>query len=215
MAGNVKRRPYQSSRRAAAAAQTRADVVAAARLLFSEMGFERTTLRAVADRADVSLATVKAVFSNKAGLVWAVRDVSLAGDSEPVPLEERDWYRAILAQHDPDAKLRAHAEAIAAIHSRAGEIHRIVRDAGATDEHLAALWRTEHVQRRHGMELVVRSMVAQATLRLGLDIEEAITTMWVLSSPETYWLLTDVAGWNGARYAAWLHRAMVSTLSSD
>ncbi|GAC1591987.1 MAG: hypothetical protein NVS3B21_11110 [Acidimicrobiales bacterium] len=214
MPGTVKRRPYESSRRAAAAAKTRSDVVAAARQLFSERGFDRTTLREVADCADVSLATVKALFSNKAGLVWAVRDVSLAGDGEPIPLEERDWYLAILAEHDPDAKLRAHAEAIAAIHSRAGKIHRIVRDAGATDEDLAALWSTEHVQRRHGMELVVRSMVAQATLRDGLDVEEAITTMWVLSSPETYWLLTDVAGWSGARYAAWLHHAMVSTLSS-
>jgi AcrR family transcriptional regulator len=209
MAERVKRRRYQSPRRAAAAAQTKADIVAAAHEMFLDAGYERTTLSAVAEAAGVSVATVKAIFANKPGLVWAVRDVALAGDAEPVPVEQRDWYAAVLDERDPDAKLRAFAGSVAAIHSRVADIHRLVRDASASDEEMAALWRLEHEQRRHGMEPVAESLRTQGTLRRGLPIEAAVNTLWVLSSPETYWLLTDVAGWSLDAYTTWLHRAML------
>jgi len=212
MADRVKRRPYQSPRRAAAAAQTKADIVAAAHKMFLDAGYERTTLPAVAEAAGVSVATVKAIFANKPGLVWAVRDVALAGDAERAPVEQRDWYRAILDEHDPDAKLGAFAGSVAAIHSRVADIHRLVRDASASDEEMAALWRLEHEQRRQGMEPVAESLRRQGTLRRGLDLEPAVNTLWVLSSPETYWLLTDVAGWSVATYTAWLHRAMLHAM---
>jgi AcrR family transcriptional regulator len=212
MAERVKRRRYQSPRRTAAAAQTKADIVAAAHTKFLDAGYERTTLSAVAEAAGVSVATVKAIFANKPGLVWAVRDVALAGDAEPVPVEQRDWYAAVLDERDPDAKLRAFAGSVAAIHSRVADIHRLVRDASASDEEMAALWRLEHEQRRHGMEPVAESMRTQGTLRRGLDLEAAVNTLWVLSSPETYWLLTDVAGWSLDAYTTWLHRAMLHAM---
>jgi AcrR family transcriptional regulator len=209
MPEKVKSRRYESPRRAASAVQTKADIVAAAHRIFLADGYGRTTLRAVAEAAGVSLATVKAIFANKAGLVSAVRDVALAGDAETIPLAERGWYLAILAERDPIAKLRAHADGITGVHLRATDIHRLVRDAGASDEAMARLWRLEHEQRREEMESVARSMRSQGTLRSGLKLEAAVATMWVLSSPETYWLLTDIGGWPVKRYTRWLHRAMV------
>jgi AcrR family transcriptional regulator len=212
MAKRVKRRTYDSPRRSAAAAQTKADVIEAARRLFLHEGYERTTLSAVAEAAHVSVATVKAIFANKAGLVWAVRDVALAGDAEAVALADRDWYLQILDERDPIAKLGAYAKAIAAIHLRVAKVHLLVRDAGASDREMAKLWRLEHEQRREGMAGVVRSMRSQGTLRRGLSVESAIATLWVLSDPGSYWLLTDVGRWSVKTYTAWLRRTMVDAL---
>ena len=34
------------------------------------------------------------------------RDMAIAGDDEPVPVPERDWFRAAMAQDDPAELLR-------------------------------------------------------------------------------------------------------------
>ena len=47
-------------------------IVDAARSLFAEQGYERTTLKDIVDRAGGSLATVYKVFGNKDGLLEAV-----------------------------------------------------------------------------------------------------------------------------------------------
>jgi len=212
MPRDVKTRRYDSPRRSAAAAQTKADVIEAARRLFLEEGYEQTTLGDVAKAAHVSVATVKAIFANKAGLVSAVRDVALAGDADAIALADRDWYRRILDQPDPVAKLGAHAKAIAAIHVRVANLHLLVRDAGASDTDMAKLWRLEHEQRREEMARVVRSMRSQGTLRRGLSVENATATLWVLSDPSSFWLLTDIGGWSVKTYTAWLRRTMIDAL---
>jgi len=181
MVERVKTRRYDSPRRSAAAAQTKADVIEAARRLFLHNGYEQTTLGAVAEAAQVSVATVKAIFANKAGLVSAVRDVALAGDVEAIPLADRDWYVKIVDEPDPIAKLSAYAKAITDIHLRVAQVHLLVRDAGVSDPEMAALWRLEHKQRREGMAGVVRSMRSQGTMRRGLSVETATATLWVLS----------------------------------
>jgi AcrR family transcriptional regulator len=54
----TKTRTYSSNRRAAQAAQTRADVVAAAVDCFRANGWSGTTMNAVAEKAGVSVETV-------------------------------------------------------------------------------------------------------------------------------------------------------------
>ena len=215
MGDSVKRRRYDSSRRAAAAARTRSDVVEAAHTLFVEHGYQKTTLGAVAESARVSVATVKALFANKAGLVSAVRDAALAGDAETIPLARRDWYASILDETDPVAKLTAFSKTIASIHQRVAKLHLLVRDAGASVDEMDRLWRLEHEQRREEMRGVVRSMRAQRTLRRTLSIDTAASTLWVLSDPGCFWLLTDVGGWSIARYTAWLRQTMVDALCEE
>ena len=65
-------RPYKLGARSAAVADTRARVVAAARVMFAESGFHRVSLDAVAARADVARATVYGQFGSKVGLLGAV-----------------------------------------------------------------------------------------------------------------------------------------------
>jgi AcrR family transcriptional regulator len=84
----MKTRPYQQRRRADAAADTAARILAAATALFLEGGAE-PTLEAVAARAEVSVQTVLRRFGSKDGLFQAAvedgtRRVSAARGEAPV-----------------------------------------------------------------------------------------------------------------------------------
>ncbi|WP_198318757.1 TetR/AcrR family transcriptional regulator [Pseudofrankia inefficax] len=69
--------------------RSRAAILAAARSLFGERGFERTTIRAVAARAEVDPALVMQHFGSKAALFDAASDIGLGlADVVDGPIEE-------------------------------------------------------------------------------------------------------------------------------
>ena len=80
------RRPYRSTLREEQARATRRAVVDAARDLFVEFGWARTTIDAVAARAGVSRKTVFTSVGGKAALLKLALDWALVGDDEPVPM---------------------------------------------------------------------------------------------------------------------------------
>src|SRR5487761_905337 len=69
------KRDYDSSRRRRQAAQTRADILAAAQRLFAERGYAATTIEAIAAQAEVSEATVYAGFGSKRGILLAFQQL--------------------------------------------------------------------------------------------------------------------------------------------
>src|SRR6266542_6691989 len=104
MSEDVKpRRRYDSRRRQAQAAQTRQDILAAARDAFLERGYTATTLAAVARAAGVVVETIYRGFGGKAGLLKAVVEAAVAGGAAraQVPPEQRPVIQAIRAETDP------------------------------------------------------------------------------------------------------------------
>ncbi len=69
----VKKRSYSSAVREENAAQTRVRILEAAGDLFALNGYARTTIREIADWANVAVDTVYAVFGNKARVLTALR----------------------------------------------------------------------------------------------------------------------------------------------
>src|SRR5689334_1169393 len=76
-----KKRVYQSPGREAQAAETKKRVLAAAKKLFQEEGFEFVTIDKVAKAAEVSSPTIYALFQSKRGMLRALMD-------EALPVEE-------------------------------------------------------------------------------------------------------------------------------
>src|SRR6266542_1310827 len=109
MAKPVKARAYNSPRRREQAAATRRAVLEAARRQFEEHGYAATTVAAIAADAGVSLKTVYLAFETKAGVLRALWNERLRGDSDDTPVSARDWYRAVLDEPDPVRKLRLNA----------------------------------------------------------------------------------------------------------
>src|SRR6476620_11598448 len=74
----VNKRSYSSAVRQEQAVQTRTRILDAAGDLFAANGYARTTVRAIADAANVAVDTVYAVFGTKARVLTALIDLRLA-----------------------------------------------------------------------------------------------------------------------------------------
>lgn len=101
-------------RRPVGGPDTREQILAAAGELFSELGFERTTMRAVAARADVDAALIHHYFVNKEGLLAAALVLPvdpaalLAGlDKDPEHAGEA-IVRRVLGVWEADPQTRRH-----------------------------------------------------------------------------------------------------------
>src|SRR5215813_2933816 len=113
------------SRRDEYAEATWQAVVTAARELFGEAGYSRTTVQQIARRARVSPATVYAQCGGKQGLLKTLMDAWTAG---PLVLEIIQACAAARSGHE---KLNALADGYVAIYEDSGDIIRIVTDAAA------------------------------------------------------------------------------------
>jgi AcrR family transcriptional regulator len=95
-------RRYDSTRRREQAAATRLEILEAAQRLFERDGYVATTMAAVAAEAGVALKTVYVAFETKGGLLRALWHLRLRGDEADIPIPERQWYREVIAEPDPE-----------------------------------------------------------------------------------------------------------------
>jgi AcrR family transcriptional regulator len=213
MTTDVQRRgPRRGKDRQARTRLARAAVVAAARALFLERGYAGTTVEAVSELSDVPPATVYRLFSSKLGILKALLDVSVAGDDEATPLEERPHIRAILADREPRNQLSGFAGITTGIMSRTEPVHRILVSAAASDPDAAALLAEQTQHRQRGQARIARALTEAGHLRPGLRERDAADVIHALMSPEVYRLLTGERGWHAERYEQWLGGILIDQL---
>src|SRR3954467_10528380 len=102
-------RRYHSPRRREQAEATRRQILEAAERLFREQGYAAATMAAIAGEAGVALKTVYLAFETKSGVLRALWNLTLRGDDEDVPVSEREWFKELLAEPDPEAQLGLNA----------------------------------------------------------------------------------------------------------
>jgi AcrR family transcriptional regulator len=212
MSGPVKRRSYDNSRREAGARQTRRSIVATARDLFVELGYPATTFPAVADGAGVSVQTVFAHFPTKRDLLKEVIDQAVVGDDEPVPVRDRPEVAAIMAEPDPERKLRLHAAHAVAISQRAMSVDQMLRSAAAVDPEAADLWKRGSYARQAGMQQFATHLFEGGHLQAGLSAHQAADRLAVLIDPELYRLTVGVRGWTPEEHEDWLATMFIASL---
>lgn len=206
------KRRYNSTRRQAQARETRRKIVAAARMLFIERGYSGATVEAIAQEAGVAPETVYAVFGNKRALLEDVIATSVGGDDEPTSLLERPGPQAVLGELDPRQQLRLFAADIATILERVAPVFEVMRLASKTEPDIADLLDNILGQRLRTMEALAGHMAERGALRAGLDVAPAAETIWTLSSPEIFRLLTGDRGWTREQYVQWLGDALMRLL---
>lgn len=203
-----RKRSYNSTRRARQAAQTRADVLDAARTLFTERGWAATTLAAIADEAGVSVETIYNGFGSKKGLLRAAFDASVVGDADPVPLAERPEFAA-LSEGTLDERIEHGVALNTEIQERSAGLWQALVEAAASDEEIDA-WRRElDVSRQTDVQRGLARVIGRPVP------DHLITLLWVLYSPESYRKLVDDAGCTRADYEALMvdaTRRLVSSL---
>ena len=204
MPAPVKPRRYDASRRRAAAADRRNAILNAARRLFAEQGYVRTTMPEIAHAAGVALDTVYDSVGKKPELFTLLIEAALSGGDEAVPVEKRDYVTHIRAEPDPSRKLELYAAALKCAWERIAPLVRAMQRGGAAEDDVAARWEAVIRRRARNMHLLIDDLQATGALRRALDPQRAGNTVWAVSSPEVYLLFTDTRGWSAKQYQAWL-----------
>jgi AcrR family transcriptional regulator len=195
------KRTYNAPRRAAAAAQTRSAILAAALARFETRGWAGTTIAAVAADSGVSPKTVEALFATKAGLLSEVVTFAIRGDAGGALMIERPAGRAVEEAPDASTMLARHAAYSAAIGRRAATITWVVEGAAAGDEAVAAVAARMRENRRFGARWAAEILVALPGVTVSL--EEARRRFLFAIDPGVYRALTtelelapdDVEAW--------------------
>jgi AcrR family transcriptional regulator len=204
MAQPVKpKRRYDSTRRREQAAATRLEILEAAQRLFERDGYTATTMAAVATEAGVALKTVYLAFETKAGLLRALWHLRLRGDEDDVPIAERQWYRDVIAEPDPERQLRLGARNARQVKGRAANLMRAMRDAAGADADSAALWRRIQDDFLANQRAVVDAIDAKGGLAPGLDAARAADILWTLNHPDVWHLLVGERGWTPEEWEQW------------
>ncbi|HEX9506289.1 MAG TPA: helix-turn-helix domain-containing protein [Acidimicrobiia bacterium] len=206
----VKRRSYDSSRRRAQANETRSAIVAAARDLFIEHGYGRTTMSDIARAAGVSVETIYSAFGNKATLLHKAWDITVGGDDQEVVFHERPEVMVIRNEPDLAKRLMLHAAFSTQTAQRIAPFQLMVQSAAGADPPAAAM--LEEMGRQRLAGITVMATEAAKTGQLAVSVEECRDLIWSMTDGMLWHRLVNERGWTNERFADWLGRMWVGTL---
>jgi len=205
--------PSKSGRGQARTRLARRAVVEAARALFLERGYAATTIEAISDRSDVPSATVYRLFSSKLGILKALLDTSIAGDDQPLAVQERPDVASLFTEPDADKLLAGFAGITTAINQRTNDSYRVLASAAGSDAAAAELLNEIRQQRDRGQGQIARSLARTRALKPGLRERDAADLIHALMSPEVYRLLVGDRRWTPERYQQWLATTLTQQLT--
>jgi AcrR family transcriptional regulator len=207
------RRRYESPRRREQARVTRRGILDAAREVFLDRGYVRTTIRSIAAAAGVSPETVFATFGTKRALLAAVMDVAIAGDDAPEPILDRGWVRALREEPSRERRIATLARHGREILERRSALDEVVRQAAATDPSLAELEARGKAERLAAQRELLAIVAGADGFRPGLDLDPAADILFALGSPDVWRLLVVDRGWSPERFEAWYAEAIAALLA--
>ena len=204
MAERVKpKRRYDSPRRREQAAATRLEILEAAQRLFERDGYAATTMAAIAAEARVALKTVYVAFETKSGVLRALWNLRLRGDSGDIPEAEQQGYREDLEERDPERQLRLNAQNSRAGKLRVAALAEVIRSAAPIDPDIEALWNRIGTEYHANQRAIVESLKEKGALKAGLGVERAGDILWTLNHPNLWQLLVRERGWTPEEYERW------------
>lgn len=178
------------------AEETKRRIAGAARRLFADQGYARTSIAAVATAAGVAVRTVYAAFGTKQAILAAICDAWLA---------EADVFALIaqaLAEPDAAARLALVARLNRQQWERGSDVVSLIEAAATTDRDVARMlagWKDGRAQALAGVVAGMADRLAD-----GLDVAAAAAILRGLSTSEVYRELVEGEGWSADRYEGWL-----------
>ena len=210
MVSKVKRRRYESPVRQEQAAQTRARIVTAAGDLFEEHGYARTSIRQIAEAAEVAPDTVYATFGSKPRVLTAVIDERLRGGHGVGNVMERPDVLAVRDEPDQARQIELLAESLSLVVEQVGPVFEMMRAAAAVEPAMADVYAEMQGYRLRNMTVAIGWLRANGPLRM--SDAQAAETLWTLAAPDAARQLREARGWSRKRYAAWLGDTLARTL---
>ena len=199
MGGAVKR-PYRSPLREQAARRTRTQIRDAAARLFVQHGYALTTMRQIADNAEVSERTAYLAFPSKLDLFMDVIGVATAGDDQPIPIAERSEFQSALSERLWKKALGLLVSMVTNLNERSGALVMAAHESAGADEALReAVVQGERAFARD-MALIAQALDVHGALHPDLSVEEATDILLLLVSPLAHQVLRRDRKRSVARY---------------
>jgi AcrR family transcriptional regulator len=192
------KRSYHSDLRREHAETTRRRIVDGADKLFREVGYERATVAAIAQAAQVAVQTLYGAFSSKEEIGVAVveRTVIESGIREAVT--------AGLVEPDPERAIRGITAAATKLYASQSGIMALL-----SMEFAAVVLRMADGFRLSNLRELMASPSFRRRLRPGLTPETAAMNAWAVSGIETYRRLVHDSSWGHKRYERWLSETVI------
>ena len=105
-------------------------------------------------------------------------------------------------------RVGAFAAAIRRVMQSAGAVFRTAAQAAVADPEAAALWRVGQTRRQQDAAAFIAALHGASQFRSDRTPDEAIASVWLLTSPETYLQMTDGLAWSPDQYEQWLRQSM-------
>jgi len=176
------------------AAETKRQIVRAARRLFVAFGYAGTTVEQIAAEAGVAVATVYKAFGTKAAIARDLNDL----------IDEEAGTAALAgqldAETDPARLIGLVVAQLRTQHESCGDIIAAIRSGAAVDATLAEVWAEGTRRYDDGMRELTRKLKAAGALRPGLDDAQAAGLLSVLCSTEAFTGLTTRHGWTASQW---------------
>jgi AcrR family transcriptional regulator len=196
----VKRR-YRSPRRKQQAEATRRAILDAAIELFTSQGFAATSIREIAERADVSEQTVYNSFGDKIGLLVSA-GTSYAESS--AGQQEVAFLAALAAEPDPIERIRLVARSSRRIwEGGAAELERITLIPELTDPRLEEAARKSLEYKHANTRATCAILFPDGLRRPGLELDHIAAFATAIDSGVTVTTLRSL-GWSMDDWEAWV-----------
>jgi AcrR family transcriptional regulator len=206
--------PPVKSRQELAAEETQRVIIQAATRLFLKRGYYATSIAQIAATAGVAVQTIYNSIGSKRDVLSRVLDHAAAGDRAPQPVPE---FMRQQAEDEPDPStiilqlIEFWREAL----PRTAPIFKVIRQAAAVDERVAALEQTRASQRLRNYETAAALLNRNGALRTELSIEQAAATIFAVGHPETYRALVLEGNWPHALWETWAQTTLTTGLLPD
>lgn len=199
----TRRRSYRSVVREQRARETRARILAAASAEFVRAGYSATTIRAVADRAGVSVPTVELLFGTKPRLLRAAISFTIRGDAGDIPMLEREWAARAQGAGSVAEFLTIVGSVLTEASRRSAGLVMAAFEAEHLDESMRALADQLRAQRVETAAWIVDGLIERSPLHADIDRDEALDTVWLLMDPHGFRALTQHRGWTAEQFRQW------------
>lgn len=200
------KRSYRSETRNAQAASTRQQILASAIKLFQAEGFDRVTIAALAEAANVSMPTIYAIFKSKSGVLQALIDESLH------PEERNLLVEGATLDPSPMKRLEITATLSRRIYDAERELMDILRGASVLAPEFRELEQEREERRFERQRESVSRLMKEKALAKGVTLQQARDILWVLTSRDTYRMFVILRGWTSDEYEKWLAQALIQSL---
>jgi AcrR family transcriptional regulator len=199
------RRP---NRREVAAADTRREILRAARRLFAEHGYTNTSIHQIAEESGVAVQTIYSSIGSKAALVLALNDLVDAEANVSGLAAE------LMQENDPHQLIAKGVHLTRQLNERCGDLIRVLLSAEPAEPDAAVAVADGMRRHQQGADGMAHRLGSLGALRTGTSAQHAGTVFAMMTSSANWLQLTQNAGWSFDQAEAWLTDSLSQLLLS-